>query len=139
MALPPGNTTSGSGNMLPKKGSTLHKESQGGSRYAKAIAAALRKDLGNSHRAAKVVMGWTEASERTVKNWFSGKSGPSGEHLISLVHHSDRVLDAFLETAGRERSSIAVDLTDARRRVAEILDALDKLLAEQAREASQRK
>lgn len=47
---------------------------------------ALQKELGQSHRAIKTVMGWTGASERSVKNWiFWGKWSvrglPGGSHL----------------------------------------------------------
>lgn len=37
-------------------------------------------------------MHWTGATERTVKYWFSGERGPSGDHLIALARHSDAVL-----------------------------------------------
>jgi hypothetical protein len=109
------------------------------SSYAAGVALALRTELGDSHRAVKAVMAWTGASERTVKNWLSAKSGPSGEHLIALVRHCDSVLDAVLKMADRERSAIAVNLIDARSRVAEILGSLDELLSHQANEASQKK
>jgi len=65
-------------------------------KYAAVISAALRKELGNTHCAAKTVMQWTGASERTVKYWFAGTKGPSGEHLVMLAHHSDTVLTEFL-------------------------------------------
>ena len=32
------------------------------------------------------------ARERTAKNWFAGTRGPTSEHLVSLVRHSDAVL-----------------------------------------------
>jgi hypothetical protein len=99
------------------------------SSYPDAVAAALRDELGDSHRAIKLVMSWTGASERTAKNWFAGRRGPSGKHLVALVHHSDRVLDAVLKLAGRERSSIAVKLIAARSRLAETLASIDELLA----------
>jgi hypothetical protein len=41
-----------------------------------AIAYALRNQLGTTHQATKIVMGWTGAGERTVKNWLAGISGP---------------------------------------------------------------
>lgn len=119
--------------MLPKMGTTLHSEPANKLSYPEAIAVALRKDLGKSHRAIKIAMGWTNASERTVKNWFSGKIGPSGKHLVALLHHSDITLDALLKLAERERPTIVVGLDEARRRVAEILGALDRLLAEEAK------
>ena len=49
----------------------------------------------------KMAMRWTGASERTVKYWFAGERGPSGDHLIALVRHSDAVLYVVLALAGR--------------------------------------
>jgi len=37
-----------------------------------------------------------------VKNWFSGRYGPSGEHLVALARHSNEVLCTFLLMAGRD-------------------------------------
>jgi hypothetical protein len=42
----------------------------GGISYAEAIAAALKEELGDTHRATKTVMRWTGAGERTAKNWL---------------------------------------------------------------------
>ncbi|MCB0083442.1 MAG: hypothetical protein KDE47_21015, partial [Caldilineaceae bacterium] len=44
----------------------------------------------------------TGANEKTVKNWFSGRYGPSGEHLVALARHSNEVLCTFLLMAGRD-------------------------------------
>ena len=68
--------------------------------YALVIAGALHDQLGDSHR-IKTVARWTGASERTVKNWLAGSSGPSGEHLIALARNSDEVFDAILILTGR--------------------------------------
>jgi hypothetical protein len=46
-------------------------------------------------------MRWTGASERSVKYWFAGERGPSGEHLLSLARHSDAVLIVLLALADR--------------------------------------
>jgi len=90
--------------MLPKKGITFpggngHGEANGN--YAMVIAMALREQLGTSHQAIKTAMRWTGAGERTVKNWFAATNGPSGEHLVALVRHSDAVLAVFLAMSGR--------------------------------------
>ena len=82
--------------------------------YPVAIAAALKSELGNSHRAVKTVMRWTGANERTVKNWFAGKRGPRGEHLIGLIRHSNGVLESVLRLAGREQIVAAKLVLDAR-------------------------
>lgn len=70
--------------------------------YAAAIAAALRQELGDTNSAIKIAMRWTHASERTVKYWFAGSRGPSGEHLILLARHSDAVFGALLVLTGRQ-------------------------------------
>lgn len=69
--------------------------------YRTAIAAALRDELGLTHRAVKTAMRWTGASERTVKYWIAGERGPSGEHLIALARHSDIVFHMVLLLADR--------------------------------------
>lgn len=118
--------------MLPKKGKILPK---GDDRpdselsYPAAIAAALREDLGNTHRAIKSAMRWTGANERTIKNWFAGTSGPSGEHLVALMRHSDAVLEAVLHLAGREQAVAAKKLVDARDTLVEMLELITDLTA----------
>lgn len=119
------------GNSLPKKGSPLHRGSQAGIPdidYAGAIAGALRQDLGATHQAVKSVMRWTGASERTVKYWFAGTGGPSGEHLIALARHSDMVLRVFLQLAGRQHYEGALRLIQARDTLSEILEAIRKIV-----------
>lgn len=61
----------------------------------------LHEELDDTHKAIKMAMRWTGASERTVKYWFSGERGPSGDHLIALARHSDAVLYGVLALAGR--------------------------------------
>ncbi|MDP2739716.1 MAG: hypothetical protein Q8O82_13700 [Pseudorhodobacter sp.] len=51
------------------------------------------------------MMGWTGASERTVKYWLSGERGPNGEHLILLAQHSDAALVTILTMAERLSTS----------------------------------
>ncbi len=88
------------GTVVPKTGTIVHLEGSQ-ARYREAVAAALIQELGLTHRAVKTAMRWTGASERAVKYWLSGERGPSGEHLIALVGHSDAVLLAVLALAGR--------------------------------------
>lgn len=84
--------------MLPKKGRKLpvwtgvfgeHRA------YALAIAELLRKEHGDSHRAIKQVMRQTDASERSVKHWFSGQHGPDAVYFLRLVVSSP-VIKAFV-------------------------------------------
>jgi hypothetical protein len=118
--------------MLPKMGKVLPKRDGRGassSSYATAVALALRNELGDSHRAIKVVMRWTGASERTAKNWFAGTRGPTGEHLVSLVRHSDAVLEVFLRLAGREALLVTASLIEARSKLTDVLGTIDDLLS----------
>lgn len=71
--------------------------------FAEAISEALRLELSATHRAAKTLMSWTGASERTAKHWMAGTVGPSGPHLLELMRNSDAVLRVVLELAGRDR------------------------------------
>jgi hypothetical protein len=113
--------------MLPKKGKVF--PSQPEAKYAVVIAAALKRELGESHRATKTIMGWTGVNERTAKNWLSGASGPSGDHLVSLVHHSTAVFEAFALMAGRENSIAAMRLVGARDKLLEMLETIIELTA----------
>ena len=95
---------------FPKKGKffpgeTAHGaggEGQHPGSFAGEIAAALRRSVGSGGGGIKIVASWTGANEKTVKNWFAGRYGPSGEHLAVLVQRSDEVLSTFLVMAGRE-------------------------------------
>ena len=88
------------GTSVPKMGTTVHLNVDQIT-YRKAIADALRCELGPTHQAIKTMMRWTGASERTAKYWLSGERGPSGEHLIRLMQHSDAVLIIILSMAAR--------------------------------------
>jgi hypothetical protein len=115
--------------MLPKMGKVLPGSSGKGNfglDYAGVIATALRSELGDTHRAIKIVMRWTGASERTVKNWLTGTSGPAGEHLVSLARYSNSVLEVFLQLAGRDTAILGLKLNDVRDKVAELQRCLDK-------------
>ena len=111
------------GTVVPETGTLVHPtldQPVDHAKYAAMISAALRKDLGNTHRATKTVMQWTGVSERTVKHWFAGTRSPSGEHLVILAHHSDTVLTGFLALAGRPSLLGDDALSEARARVADL-------------------
>lgn len=114
--------------MFPKKGNYFPNGNGGGNgriSYPAAIAASLRAELGDSHQAVKTVMRWTGANERTVKNWFSGRRGPRGEHLLALIRHSNLTLEVVLQLAGREQIIAAKALLDARNALADMLAQID--------------
>lgn len=90
--------------MLPKTGKKFPggiDRDRAGTAFAKIVAEALVADLGQTHRAAKILMGWTDAAERTVKHWLAGSHGPSGSYLVILIQESDAVLAAIRAAAGR--------------------------------------
>lgn len=120
---------------FPKKGKFFPKEigynqksgHQTNGDFVDEIASALLRSLGDSRAGVKSVAAWTGANEKTVKNWFSGKYGPNGEHLVSLVRHSDEVLSTFLTIAGREDLMVAKKLAAAEHAIIELLVAVRML------------
>lgn len=78
--------------------------------YVRAVTTALRGELGLAGGAAKTLMKWTGASNRTARNWMGGTVGPSGVHLICLARQSDAVLEVILEMSGRNELHLAADI-----------------------------
>ena len=62
-----------------------------------------------------------------MKNWFSGRYGPSGEHLVALARHSDEVLGTFLAMAGRENLMVVTKLVAAEEAIQDLLAAVRRL------------
>jgi hypothetical protein len=90
--------------MLPKRGRSLPPGSGGGGHprsYPEIVSLALRSELDDTGRRIKTVQRWTGASERTVKNWLSASAGPSGDHLIAMLIHSDTMLQMILIASKR--------------------------------------
>lgn len=115
------------GKVFPKEGNVLHSGNEG-ERYAIVIGAALRQEVGGTHRAIKTVVRWTGASERTVKYWLAGTSGPKGEHLVALAHHSDAVHEAFLRLAERKQAGAVGKVVDARDMLLQVIALLQSAL-----------
>ena len=113
--------------MLPKKG-IVFPNGQNLGPYSRAMAYALKCELGSTHQAVKIIMGWTGAGERTVKNWLAGISGPSGQHIVELIRHSDSVLTVLLTLAGREEAVAMQALVDARNKLADTVESIDTLM-----------
>jgi hypothetical protein len=110
-------------------GNTFHRgqdESGGTSahRFSSAVANALHRSYGGSHAAVKTVVAQTGANPRAVRNWFEGKNGPSGQHLVDLIRHSDEVLEALLVLSGREQILRAKWVLNVRDRLVELLELL---------------
>ena len=98
-----------------------------GESFASAIAAALREEFGQTGSAVKTVAGITGANERAVRNWFEAKNGPTGVHLLDLMQHSDRVLEAMLLLSGRKRVAHDVGMTALHKELASIVERIREL------------
>ena len=123
MSVPP------KGNSLPKMGKELPIPRRlKSSAYALEIAKALRAELGGSNRAIKTLMRWTHASERTAKCWLAGTSGPSGEHLLTLIQNSDAVMERVMALAGRKSSLERQQLEPLRTSMANAILAINAIL-----------
>lgn len=115
--------------MFPKKGNLLpggNDRDDASQNYSEMIAAALRAELGNSHRATKTVMRWTGASERTVKHWFAARHGPGGEYLIVLMRESEAVFEAVLGAAGRRDAVVAARVLAAHGTLIEVMGLVEQ-------------
>jgi hypothetical protein len=110
--------------MFTKKGNSFLAQKQ----YAAGIARALHMELGGTHQATKILMRWRNANERTVKNWLAGSNGPSGEHLVALVKHSDLALAAFLGMAERPYALTASELPLLREKLQSVIEGIDSYL-----------
>jgi hypothetical protein len=93
------------------------------------IAAALQRASAESGLQIKTVAGWTGANERTVKNWFSGQYGPSGEHLLVLARHCHEVLKTMLAIMERRDLLIALEFTELEQRIAKLTMLLQEFRA----------
>ncbi|HWE17527.1 MAG TPA: hypothetical protein VG758_10150, partial [Hyphomicrobiaceae bacterium] len=93
--------------------------------FAQGLAAALRLALGSTHASVKRAASWTGAHERTVKNWFAGRCGPNGAHLVGLLRNSDEVLDAILLMAERRELAGTRNFLDIRAKLVEMIAIID--------------
>lgn len=91
------------------------------------VGTALREELRETRRSAKAVMEWTGVSERTVKNWLSGRTAPRGPQLICIMRHSPKVLRAVLQLSGRGQSVAAAEFLEMRNFLAEAVRRLYEL------------
>lgn len=120
------NLERGNGKMIAKMGNPFPISAE---TYAEALAAALRSELGTSHRAIKTLRHWTDASERTAKHWLAGSHGPNGLHLIELIRHSDYALQVVLELAQRNSSVAVVWLPALRERLLDTAELIEACLS----------
>lgn len=90
---------------------------------------ALKEEFGRTAGAVKAVGRLTRANKRAVKNWFDGANAPSGENLVCLIRHSDRVLGAVLALADREELLIASRLAHVHELMRGLVGDMDRLLS----------
>ena len=115
-------------NFQSKKGKSFYAEGgQADCPFAASIAMAMQNEWGESPSARKEVGRITAANERTVRNWFEGRNGPSGENLVTLVRHSDAVFATVLELSGRESLLPAVGIFGLRDQLDALVHAIDAL------------
>ena len=93
--------------------------------FKRSVATALKQELGGTHRAIKIVMGWTNASERTVKHWLAGTHGPSGHHLIAIVRNSDAVMNYVLLASHRPSIAVGSDMLGLRDFLVDLIEKID--------------
>jgi hypothetical protein len=113
---------------LPKTGKFLHIGGPPRAQrlsYEGALSKALWQELKINHNTAKILMRWTGARERTVRNWLSGVRGPSAIHLVSLMGNSDEVFRTVLMLAKRLPDPQSNELGAARMHASELLKYFD--------------
>ena len=116
--------------MFPKTGKEFPKSVKriAPADFATAISTALREELGSSRVAAKTLMRWTGASERTAKNWLAGICGPSGWHLIQMARESDVIMATLLVLAGRELNVSTLSLISLKAGLMYAVNAIDEAI-----------
>jgi hypothetical protein len=120
--------------MFPKTGKSIPNEAERLSEldYVLAISKALKKELGTGASASKQIQRWTEASDRTARNWLSGVVGPSGHHLMRLARESDEVFAAIILMAARPELELVIDLHAVEVAIAKASGALEVLRRQRA-------
>ncbi len=116
--------------MFPKSGRKLPnwRTRPSAEDYAVAIGSALRRELGTAGGAAKTIMKWTGASDRSARNWLNGLGGPTGWHLILLARESSDVMEALLALTNRDGLMLGSDLHSIRTALINATASLDDLL-----------
>lgn len=121
--------------MFPKSGSVVPNSYGRPSedQYIAAIREALRSEFGSARAGAKLIMRWTDTSNRTARNWMNGTAGPSGYHLICLARESDAVLAAMLNMSGRTELALSADVHAVEVALAKAMGAVEVLKRQRVR------
>ena len=98
--------------------------------FVQAIAEALRLEFGSTPSTIKTVARMTSTNERTVKNWFDARNGPSGENLVILMQNSAEVLQTVLLLSGHRDLLVTMKVAATRSKLQEMLQMLDQLSGE---------
>lgn len=96
--------------------------------FAAVIAAALRKDFGDTPAHVKHIARLTGANARTVQNWLQARNGPNGAGLVVLMRHSDEVTTAVLTLSDRENLKSAAETVKRLARLKSAVAAVHQLL-----------
>jgi hypothetical protein len=96
-------------------------------RFASEIAEALHRQYHGLRGGIESVVELTGANERTVRNWFEARNGPSGDLLVALCRHSDEVLATVLNLAGRRLHLRAMHTAQAQRAARDLCAILEAL------------
>jgi hypothetical protein len=97
--------------------------------FVGAITEALKVDFGGGPSSVKRIARLTRTNERAVRNWFEGRNGPSGENLVSLMHHSDAVFGAVLALSRRDQLTAGLMLGGLREHLMAAVAAIDAVEA----------
>jgi hypothetical protein len=95
--------------------------------FAEVIAKALKTEFGRSPAAIKSIGRLTRTNQRAVRNWFEARNGPSGDHLMTLMRHSDLVLQAVLELSGRRELVLVADLGRLKLQLQAVIQTIDNI------------
>jgi hypothetical protein len=92
-----------------------------------AVADALKAEFGDTPSKIKSVARLVGSNERTVKNWFHGRNGPSAECLVELMRHSTILLQLVLRRSGHEDLVKALQMAAAREQLRSAISTLNDL------------
>lgn len=116
--------------MFSKKGNSfpVGRDTLTDAEFAQVIASALKVEFGSARNGAKIITKWTGVSDRTAKNWLSGKNAPSAMHLVLLARESNAVLKAIMLLADRPEMSVGASILSLKRLLSDTLTALDEMM-----------
>lgn len=88
--------------MLHSKGKILPKITINEFEFKEKFSTALRQEMHTQYWTGKMVANALDVSERTVKDWLSGKRLPNGLDLVALMSISPHIRQVIWETSRSE-------------------------------------